>query len=360
MLKMKFTEDVVHDSFCSLPHQKIILNSDGGVSLCCHQTTQLGYLSPEISIMDLWNSHLAKEIRSETDNGKLHRVCAESGSCPYLVKEVKPINSGNDGFHIDPDYPTYLEICLPDKHCNVGGEIPTKENPACIMCKRNFTTPRQEDITDFLCEKSKPLMSYLKTFCVLGIAEPFWKDATFKIFDKLEFSKFKHQIEFYTNTNGICFTEKTASRFFEETASSSLSWSLDAATPETHRKIRRLDAFDLIMTNLKRWMKMKNENHKVSIYNSINLMNLNEMVGMVELASECGVNWITLLPTYNQGGETPLGELILNEKNVKLFAEESIKARERANQLGVDLRYQNRFDVVPPKPQLVQITVKKR
>jgi MoaA/NifB/PqqE/SkfB family radical SAM enzyme len=359
MLKIKSIEenDVVHDSFCSLPHQKIICNSDGGVSLCCHQTTQLGILAKDTDIIDIWNSELAKEIRLETDKGNLHKVCSQSGTCPYMVKETKPINSGNDGFHINPHYPTYLEICLPDKHCNVGGEIPTKDNPACIMCKRNFTTPRQEDMTEFLCEKSKSLMPYLKTLCVLGIAEPFWKDAVFNIFEKLEFSKYKHKIEFYTNTNGICFTEKIANKFLGETVHSSLAWSLDAATSETHRKIRRLDAFDLIMVNLKRWMKIKNDNHKVSIYNSINLINLNEMVQMVELASECGVNWITLLPTYNQSGETPLGELILNEKNVKLFKNESEKARKRADQLGVDLRYQNRFDFVPPSPELTQITI---
>lgn len=339
-----------HTTFCSLPFTKLILNSWGDVSMCCHQTTQLGRLDEKTSVLDLWHSHLAREIREQTDKGNLHPVCKSWNSCPYIVGEKRDYTFLR---HRNSKFPVYLEICLPDKHCNIGGEKPNEKNPACIMCRRNFHTPDQNDITDFLCEKAKPLMPHLRYLCVLGIAEPFWKDAIFRIFDKLDFIKYKDRIEFTTNTNGTCLNEKMTKSFFETVSSSDISWSLDSASPETHIKIRRLDAFDLVVKNLKRWISMREDyggkyKHKVCIYNNINMLNVHEMTKMVELAHELQVDKMIMLPTYDQSGVVQLGDLLLCEKNVHIFNEAATQAMTRAQELGVKLHYSKRFDEVPP------------
>jgi hypothetical protein len=340
----------LRNTFCSLPYTKLILNSWGEVSMCCHQLRQLGKLTPDTNILDIWNSPLAKEIRATMDKGNLHPVCTSWNSCPFIVKERQMFPHK---MYRNAAYPVYLEICLPDKHCNVGGENPSDDNPACIMCRRNFHVPDQPDLTEFLAEKAKPLMPYLRYLCVLGIAEPFWKDATFKIFEKLEFERYKHQIEFTTNTNGILLNEKVARRFFEATTMSDISWSLDSASAETHQKIRRLNAFNLVTENLRRWIKLRNEyggpsKHKVCIYNNINMLNIHEMTRMVELAKEWGVDHMIMLPTYDQSGVVKLGELMLCQKNVKFFKKASEDAMAKAKEIGLDLRYSKRFDVVPP------------
>ena len=357
-------DSIHHFTFCSLPYTKLILNSWGEVSMCCHQLTQLGKLTEHTNVLDLWNSDLAKEIRATMDRGDLHPVCTSWNSCPFIVKKREMFPNT---MYRRAAYPVYLEICLPDKHCNVGGEKPSPENPACIMCRRNFHVPDQPDLTEFLCEKAKPLMPYLKYLCVLGIAEPFWKDAVFKIFEKLEFRRYKSQIQFTTNTNGICLTEKTTHRFFEEVESSDLAWSLDSATRETHQKIRRLDAFDHVTENLRRWLRVRNDHggkdkHQVCIYNNINMINVHEMTKMVELAHEWGVDKMIMLPTYDQSGVVQLGEIMLCEKNVKIFKKFSEEAKLRADQLGFKLLYTKRFDAIPPpveQPQpLVQLDLK--
>lgn len=340
--------------FCGLPFTKMILNSYGYVSMCCYQVTQLGKLTKDVDLLDIWNSDLANQIRKTTEEGELHPVCKSWNSCPFLVSEKYVY--GVD-VHRDIKYPTYIEICLPDKHCNVGGEKPSVDNPACIMCKRNFDIPDQPDITDFLCEKVKPIMPHLRHLCVLGTAEPFWKNAAFNIMEKLEFSKYKHQCEFVANTNGICLNEKVARRFFDEVEMSNISWSLDAATAITHKKIRRLDSFDLVVDNLKRWIRMRGTNHKVTIYNNINMFNVHEMSAMVEMAADIAVDSIILLPTHNQSGVVQLGELVLCDKNVKIFRDESKLALETASKLGVKLIYPTRFDVVPPSQNLVQLKI---
>ena len=344
------SHDELHTTFCSLPYTKLILNSWGEVSMCCHQLTQLGKLEKDTNILDLWNSPLAKDIRAQTSQGQLHPVCRSWNSCPYIVKEKVMFPQQ---MYRNAAYPLYLEICLPDKHCNVGGETPTEDNPACIMCRRNFDIPKQPDITEFLCEKARPLMPYLRYLCVLGIAEPFWKDAAFKMFEKLDFKRYKDGIEFTTNTNGILLKEEVTRRFFETVSMSDISWSLDAATPITHQRLRRLDAFDLITTNLRRWIKIREEyggkkKHKVCIYNNINLVNVHEMTDMVIQARQWGVDRMVMLPTYDQSGVVKLGELMLCAKNVKIFKKESERAMAKAEEIGMRLEYSKRFDVVPP------------
>ena len=364
MLKLKpnrTRDSVEKTSFCSLPFTKLILNSYGDVSMCCHQLTQLGSIKGDTTVLELWNSPLAKEIRGETGKGNLHPVCTSSNSCPFIFKDK---HMGTHTVYRNAAYPSYLEICLPDKHCNIGGENPSEDNPACIMCKRNFEILDQEDVTDMLYEKAKPLMPYLTELCLLGVAEPFWKDAVFNMYEKVEFHRYKHHIKFTTNTNGTCLNERMAHRFFKETTYSSLSWSLDAATRETHIKLRRLDALDLVVKNLRKWIELREDyggkdNHNISIYNNINIINLHEMTQMVEMAADIGVDYMIMLPTYEQNGIVKLGEMLLCEKNVGLFKEISEKAMERAGELGLDLRYQNRFDKVPPpfnEPKLVQLS----
>ena len=73
--------------FCELPFTKLILNSWGDVSMCCHQVTQLGRLSEETNILDLWNSPVAKEIREKTKQTNLKKYGVKNFSQTKEFKE---------------------------------------------------------------------------------------------------------------------------------------------------------------------------------------------------------------------------------------------------------------------------------
>jgi hypothetical protein len=307
-------------------------------------------------LLDLWNSPLAKEIRQVTVQGSLARPCMAAPNCPFHVYPKKPFE-----FVFDSNYPTYIEIDLPTSHCNIGGNNPSSSNPACIMCIRNFLKDSafgkdSRDITNIICEKVKPLMKNLNKFSVLGVAEPFWKDAVFDVFDAVDFRSHKNHIQFETNHNVTCFGPKTQEKFLENVEYSNLQFSLDAASPETYMKIRRLDAYDLCVKNLSLWLKNKNENHKAVIWNNINLLNVHEMKDMVLLASDLGVD-IIMLPTHNQNNQVSLGEILINEKNVNIFKKHSQDAMELAFHHKVNLEYVTPFDIIKNDNQnnLVQI-----
>lgn len=364
------TGSAQHTSFCSLPFTKLILNGWGDVSMCCYQLEQLGNVLGDTTLLELWNSPMAKEIRDTTNQKQLHRVCKSWNTCPFLVTEKHDFTFDvNDNF----DYPTYLELCLPNTHCNIGGETPSNENPACIMCCRNFDLQPQPPITDTLCEKAKPIMPYLKWLCVLGVAEPFWKDAVFRVFDKLEFHKHRHHIRFTTNTNVICLVERSTRKYFETIEFSDMNFSIDAASKETYQKIRRVDGYELILKNCRTFMKYRDANggpqrHQVILYNNINLINVHEMTQMVEVAADLGIDKLIMIPTHDQCGRVQMGDLLLNSKNIKVFKHNADVARRRAEELGVPLHYSKPFDVVPPPvgqelhpPQrLVELKIERR
>jgi hypothetical protein len=357
-----------HKAFCSLPFTKLILNGWGDVSMCCYQLTQLGNILGDTTVMELWNSDLAKDIRSHTLQNQMHPVCKSWNTCPYLVKDLEPEEFRG---YKNYDYPTYLEICLPNTHCNIGGEDPGDDNSACIMCCRNYDFHKQPPITDKLCEKARPLMPYLKHLCVLGVAEPFWKDALFRVFGLIGFAEHKHHIRFTTNTNVTCLTEKVIERYFDEVMESDMQFSVDAGSVDTYQKIRRIDAYNLVVRNIRYYMMFRDRNggpqrHQAIIYNNINLINVHEMVKMVEMAAELRIDKVIMLPTHDQCGRVHMNDLLLNPRNLKIFKDNSEKAMRRAQQLGVPLFYSKPFDRLPPpvgqelmpSQELVQLNIK--
>jgi len=360
MLKYEIPQRIV-EAYCDLPWTKLICNGWGDISQCCYQLEQLGSILPCAEypngrdILEIWNSPKAQEIRQATLDNKLHRVCKSWNTCPFQVQELR-----KRPFTVQPKYPSYLEICLPNTHCNIGGETPSDENPACIMCCRNYDFVPQPQITEYLCEKTKSLIPYLNRLCVLGIAEPFWKDAVFRVFELIDFSRFKHKIKFETNTNGVCLTKRTVERFFAEVDYSEISFSLDAASAETYIKIRRVDCYEMVIENMRYYLEQRKQfggaaKHKATVYNNINLINVHEMSMMVETAAQCGADQIIMIPTHDQCGRVVMGELLLNARNVKSFKRYAEEAQATAQRLGIYLFYPKPFDVV--SPTLVQLQI---
>lgn len=343
-------------TFCTLPFKKLIIDEFGFATSCCHQNKPLGNVFQQ-DLMSLWNSKMAKDIRLESSAKNLHTVCSTSKTCPF-INHPRTLSE-----HEFRAYPHHIEICLPSSHCNIGGENPNAKNPACIMCIRNFDLIKHKPMTDEICASIKPFVQYLDEFTVLGIAEPFWKGEAWRVFDMIDFHKYRNQIKFSTNTNGICLTDKVTDEFFNRINSSEMSFSIDAATPETFIKIRRMDTYDLIVKNMKNFMAKREEfggakKHVVKIYNNINLINVHEMGLMIEMCKEVGADEILLVPTHNQMGRVNLGEIIMNESNLKLFQRYANIAKVRAIELDVKLTFGNSFYMLP-ESDLIQIGIKK-
>jgi MoaA/NifB/PqqE/SkfB family radical SAM enzyme len=216
---------------------------------------------------------------------------------------------------------------LPKQHCNVGGENPTPEHPACLMCERSWAFKKQEDRVDEICKILKDNLNIprLKVIHIQGVAEPFWKDRIFDVLDAIGVTPYTCVS---TATNGTILNEEIIRRYFEYPRSNT-SFSVDAATPETYRKLRRLD-YNKVVENLMLFSEWRTPRTQgFFIHNNINLLNIEEVEGMVRLAASVKADFVDFDPTYELPG------LCVDENNFPLFKQAEERILRAAKEVGI-------------------------
>jgi len=330
---------------CLLPFQRIKIDSDGGYQSCCHQSAWYGnVLDESFDVLNLYKHTIAKAVQDKSINNKLHDIC-NNEKCPVYHTDKK------SNIEFDSKlYPTEIELALPPIWCNIGGLNPTPDT-ACFMCPRadeNFEDIfDQNDYTDEIVEKIKPAMPYVKSLSILGLAEPFWQGKIFDVFDKLEFKKYKEKSYFWTFTNGQLFIEKYQNKFLDYVDSHSLAFSVDAATPETYKKIRKsnFDMYEQTWKNIESYFKkVQNRSNVTShITSNINLINLQEMPDIIKKANGIGVPKVQFILTHSTTGKTPVeteySYTMCNGENWEEFWDMQLLSEELGKKLNIETQF---------------------
>jgi molybdenum cofactor biosynthesis enzyme MoaA len=314
--------------FCQDTVSRVRVTSEGNVFFCCFQRAlPIGNLLQD-SFETVWSSKLAKDIRFATQNGFIHKACQKS-SCPHAYRH----RTRTEGGYVEPDWPIYLDIDPPNSHCNIGGNRPDERNPACIMCERSLPGYRfEEDRAKEVLPKLKQLMPHIRYLHIQGVAEAFWKELIFDYLEQLEFHKYKSDVTVTTYSNGIAFDKRKQMRWLEATENTSITFSLDAANPETYQKIRRLPAFDRVVENIRTYSELVRGYagaHRFQITNNINTINVGEVSQMVELGASLGASEIAFDVT---GGQPR--EIIIGKDNEHLFIRAEGEIRATAQRLS--------------------------
>jgi len=170
-------------------------------------------------------------------------------------------------------------------------------------------------------------MSHLRDLWILGVAEPFWKNAIFKVMDGLDYASHRDHIRIVSFTNGSVFGDKTRERYMREVSQSNLHFSIDAASPETYCKIRRLDFYKTVKKNVIKYSEERPPNHMIGICHNINRLNFHEIPQMVTEADEMGADWLDFNFTHNAGGHIDLSGLGLREEDREEFEKYAAEAK---------------------------------
>jgi molybdenum cofactor biosynthesis enzyme MoaA len=316
-------------AFCSFPWNRLKVTCEGDVTMCCfHQRGCLGNLLVT-PLEEIWNGPVAQDIRRVTLTNRLHSTCA-AATCPFISKQHRlPTFVHQFG---DIGVPYGLEIDLPTQHCNIGGENPTPDNPACIMCERHTRFTPQVDRLNEVCAVLRPYMKWMRGVHIQGVSEPFWKDRIFEISEMLELERWKHRMHITTTTNGTILTRQRQLKWLSF-PKSTLTFSLDASTPETFRKIRRWDYYDKIVAHMMEFTQLRGPTQSLKIHNNINTLNVDEVVGMVELAKKVRADFLEFNPTY------ACPEIEVNSQNANRFYVAEQQIREAAAKLGVNVSF---------------------
>lgn len=350
------------DAFCEFPWNRCRITSEGNVSFCCfmrpdplkqESDAYLGNVL-EKTFDEIWFGPLAEQIRHQTLAGSLHAKCNCPG-CPFLpLKKPYPLKN-----FVYNEYPNFLEIDLPNTHCNVGGLSPDPvKSPACIMCERASPHFRPEENHLFeVLDRVKHIVPNLYQIHVQGIAEPFYQTREdgfllFEVMDALEFDKHCHFITLSVTTNGTLFKKSVREQYLRRAPHSITNFSIDAATPETFKAIRIFDCFEKVLENMYAFDKERlRERQFIRIHNNINIMNVHEVVGMVGIAKKARAEFVEFNPTngFNH-------KILVTEKNCGRFAKAQQDIIDECKRLDQPYNFIRPLDLGLAE-QLVQITL---
>jgi len=303
---------------------------------------------------EVWFGEVAEAIRESTRNGQLHSKCCTPG-CPYKSME-KPYPKKRIVYN---EYPNFLEIDLPNTHCNVGGKNPDPEkSPACIMCERSapFFRPEKDHLFEVL-GRIKHIVPNLKQIHIQGIAEPFLQTREdgfllFDVMDVLGFDEYADQITLSVTTNGTLLKKRVREEYLRRAPHSITNFSIDAATPETFKRIRIFDCFDKVIETLYAFSKERVRSRQfLRIHNNINIMNVQEVVGMVQIAAKANVEYVEFNPTdgFNY-------KILVNEDNCGLFKKAQQDIIAECKRLNVPYNFIRPLDLGMTE-HLVQLTL---
>jgi hypothetical protein len=350
------------DGYCQFPFNRLRITSEGWVSFCCfmrpdplfpEENAYIGNLLQN-TFDEIWFGDVAEEIRRDVLKGDLHKKCQCPG-CPYVpLRKPYPIQN-----FIYNEYPNFLEIDLPNTHCNVGGLNPDPEkSPACIMCERAGPAFRPEENHLFeVLDKLKHIVPNLYQIHIQGIAEPFYQNRQdgfllFDVMDILDFDKYANQITLSITTNATLLKKDVRQKYLSRAPNSITNFSIDAATPETFKAIRIFDCFEKVLENMYAFDKERvREKQFLRIHNNINSMNVHEVVEMCQIAHRARAEFVEFNPTngFNH-------KILVNEKNCGLFAKAQQQIIEECERIGQPYNFIRPLDLGLAE-QLVQLTL---
>jgi MoaA/NifB/PqqE/SkfB family radical SAM enzyme len=231
-------------------------------------------------------------------------------------------------------------------------ELTTRCNivPPCVMCGRILADPESRwcdwDLDLRIWQRLLPTLQQAEFIEMFGNGEPLVYPHFFDLLAELDSRR--STIGF--NTNGHLLTEANCRQLIQHGVSW-ISISLDAATSQTYRHIRRRKDFPQLLDKIRRLVQLKAEldcqKPTVEINMTVMCHNLPEAPRFVELAAELGVNQVMfqqIQPGQNWSVDLEDGYRFDYQQEelqncVSLHQQMMEQAWSRAQALGIPLKY---------------------
>lgn len=194
-------------------------------------------------------------------------------------------------------------------------------NSRCITCDRWHAL---EGDNNMPLEREKLLLDELAAMGTFSVAfsggEPFLRRDIFELF------RYAKQVGLTTsvNSNGLLITESVAEKIVES-GLDMIYFSLDGGTPETNDYIRGVPgSFTKTFSAIERLRRVRGARPKIFINCTVNNRNAGELVQLVKLAQEAGVDGVTIQPAHScdEMDFTLKDDLVLSGESIPLFEEQ--------------------------------------
>jgi len=213
-------------------------------------------------------------------------------------------------------------------------------NLFCKQCFRYDPASRRE-LGDMSFSKFKKIIAQFPNVfevSLIGLGESFLNKDLYKMIDFLGTKK----IDVSLTTNGTKIDNKIIDSI-NRVKKVAIQFSLDAATRKTYKKIRGVDCFDKVISNIQRFMKLKDDKVAASLGLVVMQENLNELDDFIGLAGQLNINRIHFGDLSGSWLSDNRDELIIDKK--EKLNDKIQTAQNFAEKLGIILKY-NRYEYI--------------
>lgn len=298
----KTREHRATNKLCHAPFVNMNFEQNGDITACCFNRTHVLGKFPNMSLLDIWFSDKADELRKYIDNNDL------GGGCEICAKQLSAgnfMNSRARGF--DQQAIGTWEL-LPEKLRSKLGygqwqnmprtmefELSNTCNLECVMCHGYFSSsirknrehrePMYQPYTDELVEQLRLFVPFLKEVKFLG-GEPFLIDIYYKIWELI--ARVNPEVNIYITTNATVYNKRVSQLFSKLRVNPVIS--LDSIVKETYITIRKNANFDRVMENIAAFKKYcHNKGTEMSFAVCPMTLNKDEMPDMVRYCNQEGI-----------------------------------------------------------------------
>ena len=293
-MKYEIQEQLIQEEFCKkeqilnyengeryvscYPLQHVMILENFKLDMCCALQGDLRGISPSVKYKNDWKTTINDFINRRDNlidmikNGE-HTQC---DGCIELTNAYWSRNRTVRTIALSPSFPFQLAC----SYCDVGSNVKNKENKA-----------KYKKIEEELDEIE--FIKVLDEMGLLDLAEPIQissgEISLYKYKRKLLTYLSKYDLQIFTNA--IIYDEQIASLAGRE--NSFLNISIDAGTKDTYKKVKGLDAWEVVRKNIKRYSDEKSNIELKYIILSNNCKK-EDIQGFLDLCAELNLNIINI------------------------------------------------------------------
>lgn len=280
---------------CLLPFKNIQVSSRFSVHCCCSDWgSDIGNLENN-TLEEVWNSNSMKIFRLSIIN-RTYSFC-NSYNCVHMIMDPKPTTERMPIIKTDK-YPQRLEIGI-DRTCNLYCESCRKD----ICVEQGKKRELIEKIKNQIIESG--WLDNVDRLLLGGQGEVFFS----QIYRDIMYKNAMNRKTLDLRTNGVLINGDELDKLEEIYNELSIIVSIDAATKDTYKKLRRSkdeNAWDKLQVNLQELSKRR-KNNKLSFFQinmCVQMDNYLEMIEFIRMGIELGVDKVYLTPIRNWGTYT--------------------------------------------------------
>lgn len=298
-------EEYLASHFCKAPFRHMETVPDGSVYLCCP-----GWLPVPVGNIHegdadgIWHGPAAQELRNSIIDGS-YRYCSRM-HCGGITGRRLNSRSEASVQELIKQYQADSKSTKPPTHVILSHD--TSCNLSCPSCRTRLIVANKEEqrkLDSLLETKLLPLLKGAELVKVTGSGDPFGSNHFRRLLKRINKTEFP-KLGLYLHTNGQLFDEDAWNDLELSGLVNIVQISIDSATEEIYRILRRGGTFSRLLKNLEFIQKLRerDEIKELNFLMVVQNLNFEQMPDFVRLGLRYGADSITFQLLRNWGTYT--------------------------------------------------------